>query len=217
MSMVQAPRLLWCMLTLLMAACQMLRSHRRPIDLEAVCAYTRNKDTRALLQAASGHPVDRTVAFAIAYGLYLIEPKEYATFYVASVPVDTRTIGDIYQRYDLNPNCRREFLGWIDSLGLLARQGDLAAIRRLVYGTVRSDGVIGEEFCDELRGCLDQQMGRTLRVLAQVDKDTRREVRDLLCALYPDEMKALRLGLEEQMRREPSVLTVARELSSCAE
>ncbi len=107
--------------------------------------------------------------------LYIASPEKYKRLYVDNFPVDYEGIMlDYYEQIELKM-LTPKFLYSIESIGLIAEEGDEKAIEKVLTGMTNSDGVVAESFCQIIVKLLQKQPEKTLNCLASLSKAQRKK------------------------------------------
>ena len=89
-----------------------------------------------------------TISIAYPLALYIASPDKYKNRFIDSFPENYE--GIMYVLYDqielkqLTPN----FLYSIKALGIIAKEGNMIAIKKVLNGYNHSDGIVAEVLCD---------------------------------------------------------------------
>jgi hypothetical protein len=114
---------------------------------------------------------DRNLTSAYFMALYIASPKKYRQQYVDNYPVDFE--GLYYFETQINLKELTPYLYYIDSIGLIAEEGNEQAIEKVIMGCIHSDGGGAELFCDYLEKVLNKQLHKTIKAFSQIDEKQR--------------------------------------------
>lgn len=114
-----------------------------------------------------------TIVTAYSLALYIASPEKYKNQYVDNFPVTYEGIMyDLYELIELK-KFTPKFLYSIESIGLIAQDGNDKAIEKVLEGTIHSDGVVSDSFCDILTGLFHKQPQKTLKALSKLNAEQR--------------------------------------------
>jgi hypothetical protein len=140
---------------------------------------------------------NRTVTNAYSLALYIAAPEKYKQQYVNNFPVDYQGIMlDFYEQIELK-KLTPTFFYSIDSLGLIAAEGNDKAIEKVLIGSIHSDGIVGEEFCDILEKIFDKQLHKTVKAFSRIDDGQRQKAYSCFEMMEAKDFGALKSKLEK--------------------
>ncbi len=137
--------------------------------------YAKARNIKALegIQGEINSKKNRTLTTAYPLALYIASPEKYKQQYVDGFPVTYDEImHDLYESIELK-QLTPKFLYSVESIGLIAEEGNEKAIRKVLEGTIHSDGVVSELFCDILTNLFHKQPQKTLKALSKLNKEQR--------------------------------------------
>lgn len=118
---------------------------------------------------------NRLLNNAYFLALYIASPEKYKRQYGDNFPVDYEGIMlDYYEQIELKM-LTPKFLYSIESIGLIAEEGDEKAIEKVLNGMTNSDGVVSESFCEVIVKLLQKQPIKTLKCLSSLSKAQRQK------------------------------------------
>jgi hypothetical protein len=124
-----------------------------------------------------------TLVNAYIVALYVASPDRYAKEFVSQFPVDYSGIMyDIYDQIEL-PQLTPKFLYAFDALGAIADHGDRLAIKKIALGLIHSDGVVSEEYCDNLQRVFGKYRDEVSNVLKSLSADEKKQLKRAGCQL----------------------------------
>jgi len=142
---------------------------------------------------------DWDMAAAYSLALYIAAPEKYKQQYIDNFPVDEKGIMiDFYERIELK-RLTPTFLYSIDAIGSIAEEGNDKAIGKVLMGSIHSDGIVGEQFCDILEKIFDKQPQKTVKALCRMDEEQRKKVYSCFEMMDAREFNSLKSKLK-QMR-----------------
>lgn len=150
-------------------------SNEMDICLRKMFAYANDHNVRALEEMSSQIKLRNNKLLTNAYSLalYIASPKKYKQQYVDAFPTDYEGIMyELYERIELK-KLTPKFLYSIESIGLIAEEGNEKAIGKVLNGNIHSDGVVSELFCGILAKLFARQTQKTLKCLSRLDKEQR--------------------------------------------
>jgi hypothetical protein len=140
---------------------------------------------------------NRTLTNAYYLALYIAAPEKYKQQYVDNFPVDYEGIMmDFYEQIELK-KLTPTFFYSIDSLGLIAAEGNDKAIEKVIIGSIHSDGIVGEEFCDILEKIFDKQLQKTVKAFSRIDEGQRQKAYSCFELMEAKEFNTLKSKLEK--------------------
>ncbi len=140
---------------------------------------------------------NRTLTNAYSLALYIAAPEKYKQQYVDNFPVDYEGIMmDFYEQIELQ-RLTPTFFYSIDSLGLIAAEGNDKAIEKVIIGSIHSDGIVGEEFCDILEKIFDKQLQKAVKAFSRIDEGQRQKAYICFEMMAAKDFSALKSKLEK--------------------
>lgn len=145
--------------------------------LKRIFEYSKTHDVKVLEELRNDIMVknNRTLTNAYLLALYIASPEKYKQQYVEDFPVDYDGIMfDLYESIELK-KLTPKFLYSFESIGVIAKEGNEKAIEKILQGSINSDGVVSELFCNILIQLFDKQPQKTLKMLSGLNKEQRQK------------------------------------------
>jgi hypothetical protein len=145
--------------------------------LAKLFAYSKAHNVKALeeLREDTRSRNNRTVTNAYLLALYIASPQKYEQEYIDGFPENYEGImHDLYETIELK-QLTPTFLYSFESIGSIAKDGNEKAIKKVLQGTIHSDGVVAEVFCNVLVDLIQTQTRKTLKALSQFGNEERKK------------------------------------------
>jgi hypothetical protein len=145
--------------------------------------YANSGDIKSLELMQKDVNNNKTLVNAYIVALYVASPDRYAKEFVSKFPVDYSGIMyDIYDKIEL-PHLTPKFLYSFDALGAIADHGDRLAIEKIALGLIHSDGIVSEEYCDNLQRVYGKYRDEVSDVLKSLSADQQKQLERAGCQL----------------------------------
>jgi len=117
---------------------------------------------------------NRNLTYAYSLALYIASPKEYKQQYIDNYPTDFDGLYFIGTQVD-NKGLTPTYFYSIDSIGLIAEEGNEQAIEKIIFGQNHSDGGGAELFTEYLEKVLNKHLQKTIKVFSRIDERQRKK------------------------------------------
>jgi hypothetical protein len=183
--------------------------------LDTIFVLAGRHDTKALEKLSSSEAIARNSLYTDAtnLALYVADPVRYERRFAETFPQDAdRVMRGLYEQIELKKRTP-EFLYSFKNLGRIARGGSVTAARKLFGIITVSDGVVGEQVCDDATILLRDRPALSVGVLSSFPADSRANIYASCFGLLDrDERTALKARLAEVKPRTPDETKVIREI-----
>ena len=138
-----------------------------------------------------------TIVTAYSLALYIASPEKYKNQYIDNFPVTYEGIMyDLYELIELKQRTPK-FLYSIESIGLIAQDGNKKAIEKVLEGTIHSDGVVSASSCDILTDLFHKQPRKTLKALSKLSTEQRSKEYSCFKLMNSEEFILLKKNLKK--------------------
>lgn len=184
-----------------------------------------------IFEYAKGHDIQRlknikgevdklnnsTLLTAYYLALYIADPKENESLYVDKFPTDHNGImNDLYENIELEQRTPK-FLYSMETIGEISLKGNEKAIEKVLIGSVHSDGVVSELFCDYVTKLLENNFEKTLTVLSRLQITERKGIYDCLKLMTSEELSLLKSKITKIKSNDQRIRQVIQEINQSSE
>ncbi len=191
--------LLFCLTGSLSSANGQKTSDELDSYLKKIFNYANSHDVKALEELKDKIKIkkDRALTNAFSLALYIASPEKYKRQYVDNFPIDHEGIMvDYYERIELK-RLTPSFLYSIVSIGFIAEEGNEKAIEKVLRGSIHSDGIVAEEFCDMAVKIINKQLQKTLQAYSRINEADRQTAYSCFQMMDVKEFRALKSKLNK--------------------